>query len=114
MPVVKMIEVAEVIREEVSNIKHQSSDNIEIKTIGLRQGERLYEALMSEEEATRAKKKGELLVIPPIDSDIFGMKAITNTSGLEEISEPYQSDMIEPISKEEIRDLLIRLKVLEQ
>ena len=99
MPVMKMIDLAEVIREEISAIKGHSPDQIEIKTIGLRPGERLHEALMTEEEASRAKVVGELMMVLPISR-------AENSA----INNQYRSDTIEPMSKDEIRAVIKKLQ----
>ncbi|NLW92070.1 MAG: polysaccharide biosynthesis protein [Syntrophomonadaceae bacterium] len=47
-----------------------SGKAVEISTIGLRPGEKMYEELMSEEESSRALETDDLFVILPFDSDI--------------------------------------------
>jgi len=47
-----------------------SGKPVEISTIGLRPGEKMYEELMSEEESSRALETDDLFVILPFDKDV--------------------------------------------
>lgn len=111
MPVVKMLDLAEVIRDEVAQRAGKTHTDIQINTIGIRPGERLHEALMTEEEAARAGKLGNLLVIPPPQPDIPSRTWTDQYTDLEKIDDIYKSDKIPPLSKEQIRELLLELNV---
>ena len=52
------------------------TEEIEIKSIGKRPGEKLYEELMTEEEATDAYEDEEMFVVMPQTTDIVGNKVI--------------------------------------
>lgn len=60
MPVLRVGDLAQAVVEN-------SSQDIEMKTIGLRPGEKMYEELMSEEESARALETDELFIILPYD-----------------------------------------------
>lgn len=51
MPVVKVIDIAEVLIEIISEIKGFKKNEVKIKKIGSRRGEKTYELLLSEEES---------------------------------------------------------------
>lgn len=94
MPVCNIYDLAQVMIAEATHDK-----NYPIETIGLRQGEQLYETLVSEEELRRSKETQKYFVIYP-----YG------TSGLPQIKskiKEYRTDLInERISKKEIKKLL--------
>jgi len=47
-----------------------SEKPVEVSTVGLRPGEKMYEELMSEEESSRALETNDLFVILPFDQDV--------------------------------------------
>lgn len=65
MPVCQIYDLAKVM---VENIRHTEMQNYSVQTIGLREGEQLYETLVSEEEMNRVKENGEYFVIYPYGS----------------------------------------------
>lgn len=93
MPVCRIQDVAEVIAKEISG-----RSNYPIYTVGLREGEQLYEMLVSEEEMGRAKETNTYFIIYP-----YG--ALTSKSKLS-LSE-YRSDTLDTVlTKKEITQLL--------
>ena len=64
MPVIKLKDLVEVLIEGVSK-KHNLNDNVQIKEIGLRPGEKMYEQLMTEDEAKIALETEELFILLP-------------------------------------------------
>lgn len=62
MPVCQICDLAKVM---VENIKHVSIDNYPVQIVGLREGEQLYETLVSEEEMNRAEESNDYFVIYP-------------------------------------------------
>jgi len=63
MPALKIKDLIDVIIEELSPLYGYSSDEIEIKNIGIRPGEKLYEELMTEEEASYAEEIEDMFVV---------------------------------------------------
>lgn len=68
MPVIKMSVLTEVLIEEVTQ-KYNISDNIVIDNIGLRPGEKMYEELMTEDEARFALETSDMYIIPSSFTD---------------------------------------------
>jgi len=104
MPVIKLKDLAEVVIEETCENTNLCNDEIEMKDIGLRAGERKFEELMTDEESEFAYDLGKMYaVIPPTyASEMIGfyenhMKAEIGS---------YNSSLIASISKEEVRKLL--------
>ena len=94
MPVCKITDLIQVMIEEIAHNKKYP-----VKIVGLRQGEQMYETLVSEEEMQRAKEtEGHFIIYP------YG------TSGLPQIKskiKEYRTDLIEErMSKKEIEKLL--------
>jgi len=109
MPVARMKDLAEVIRDEVAKKSGMKPESIKIKIIGMRPGERLHEALMTTEEASRAKKYGELIIIPPVMPAISGIEDISHLFNLPDMKEPYRSNELKPLARSQIREMLLNL-----
>ena len=72
MPALRIGDLAETIIEEFAPKYGHDPNEIEIKTIGRRAGEKLYEELMTEDEATDAYEDEEMFVVLPKTFDIRG------------------------------------------
>ncbi|OVE70728.1 hypothetical protein CCS79_01780 [Clostridium diolis] len=104
MPVIKLKDLAEVIIEE--RCKELSFDykNVDIKTIGLRPGERTFEELMTKEESESAYDMGDMYAVMPsvYASDI---KEFYKTYKKAEVGS-YNSSHTIVITKENAREML--------
>jgi len=89
------------------------SDN-EIKIIGTRHGEKLYETLLTREELAKAEDLGNYYRIMPDDRDLNYNKYFTE--GMEQISamEDYSSHNTERLGVEEIKKTLLKLDYIQQ
>lgn len=63
MPVIRLQDLVEIIVEEMEN--QYSSNRVDIKEIGLRPGEKMYEELMTEDEGRIALETEEMYIIRP-------------------------------------------------
>lgn len=94
MPVCRIIDLAEVMIENLS-----ANKKYPIKTIGYREGEQLYESLVSEEEMTRTKETNEYFIIYPYGT--------SNLPKLKAKFLEYRTDVVKDrMSKKEIKHLL--------
>jgi UDP-N-acetylglucosamine 4,6-dehydratase len=86
----------------------------EIKIIGTRHGEKLYETLLTREELARAKDMGDYYRILPDDRDLNYGKYFTE--GEEQIShlEDYNSHNTQRLTVAEIKEKLLRLEFIQQ
>jgi UDP-N-acetylglucosamine 4,6-dehydratase len=86
MPIVRLSDLAEVMIEEVTR-KYGLRHATDILEIGLRPGEKMYEELMTKDEALVALETEEMYIIPSAFSDYMGLhaKRITSTDGKGEI-----------------------------
>ena len=72
MPVVRLKDLAEVIIDDMCQKSNLNRNEIEIKKIGLRLGEKMYEELMSEDESTKAVELEDMFIInPPYNEYIY-------------------------------------------
>ncbi|AWO74731.1 MULTISPECIES: UDP-N-acetylglucosamine 4,6-dehydratase family protein [Geobacillus] len=92
MPVVALKDLVEVMIEEVTK-KYRINEPIRIKEIGLRPGEKMYEELMTEDEAHTAWETDDMYVIGPP----FGWKphAYPKEWSIRPCQNPFQGEMIE-------------------
>ena len=93
MPALNIVDLAEVMVDEFAPIYGYKPEDIEIKIIGKRFGEKTYEELMTEEEMIFAMDQGELYIINS-DKEVSEDKIV------------YNSNQAEKLSKEEIKDII--------
>jgi len=65
MPVIRILDLAEVMIKELARVYGHSSEDIRIETIGTKPGEKMYEELMNHEETRRALELERYFVIQP-------------------------------------------------
>ena len=100
MPAVRIKELVEVIVEELAPKYGYTTDEIEIKDIGIRAGEKLYEELMTTEETAHAKKIDNMYIV-------FSRKPFENDEVENNFS--YRSDKTKLLSRDEIDRLLRKI-----
>ncbi len=100
MPAVRIKELIEVIVDELGPKYGYSPGEIEIKDIGIRAGEKLYEELMTVEETVHAKKIDNMYVV--FSRESFDKEVENNFS--------YRSDRTKLLDKGEMKDLLRKIK----
>lgn len=104
MPVIRLRDLAEVVIEETTRLHRIPSEGIEVKITGLRPGEKMYEELMTYEESKYAVEFDDMFAISPIHT----RKKYEYVGGKPAEWKTYSSHEQQPISKEEIRQLLLR------
>ncbi|NFF64925.1 SDR family NAD(P)-dependent oxidoreductase [Clostridium sporogenes] len=111
MPVIKLKDLSQAIIEEVCKKNNLDKDKIETKIIGFRAGERIYEELMTLQESHHAKDLGNMYVVFPTGYSNDWYESYYNKYEDCKIGN-YSSHNIEPISKEEVRKVLINEKLI--
>jgi len=108
MPALRLIDLAEVMIEELAPLAGYTPDEIKIKIIGTRPGEKLYEELLTIEESKLADEMDDMFVlssrikdIDPAISDLFDSVV------------PYVSTSVPLLTKQEIKNLLKEIGVLK-
>lgn len=86
----------------------------EIRIIGTRHGEKLYETLLTREELAKAQDMGKYFRIMPDDRDLNYNKYFTE--GLEQVSlmDDYNSHNTQRLGVEEIKEVLLKLDYIQQ
>ena len=107
MPVLRIVDLAEVMIREIAPFFGHSPNSIEIVNIGAKPGEKLYEELMSEEETRRAVELPSYFSVLPAFKELYSFidydyeNLVSN-----EVKNPYVSREQNIISKEKIFQLL--------
>jgi len=107
MPAIRIMDLAEIMIQELSSVYGYSPEDIAVKTIGIKPGEKMYEELMSHEETRRAYELSRYFVILPAFRDIYrGIhygypKIISKT-----VTKLYNSGNVTVLSQTELKKLL--------
>ncbi len=107
MDAMRIVDLAEVMIEELA--PRYDHDDIKIEIIGIRPGEKIYELLMTEEEAQYAEDWGDMFILKP--GIITPHMSISEKVTSQPIRvEEYNSRNAKLLTKEEIKTLFTRLK----
>jgi FlaA1/EpsC-like NDP-sugar epimerase len=113
MPVIRILDLAEVMIELLAPVFGRSKNNIKIEYIGAKPGEKLYEELMTEEEAPRSYELPEMFSILPTFRNENGSQSFEYPEILSKnVTKPYISNTEAPMNKEELRDYLLSYEIL--
>jgi len=115
MPVIRIIDLAEVMIELLAPKYGFIPSEIDIIEIGAKPGEKLYEELMSNEEVYRSMELKDMFVVTPAFKSIYrpieyGYPAIVTI----EVSKPYISSLEEPLDKKELESYLVENKIIDK
>ena len=102
MPVVKLGDLANVMIEHLAPRYGHKPEAIQIDTIGIRNGEKMYEHLMNEEEARYAYETKDMFVV--LAKQIFNRYLLKGNTKAKQMR--YASDNANVLSVEEVRQLL--------
>lgn len=101
----------EVLAQSLIEIYHTTS---KIRIIGTRHGEKLYETLITREEMARAEDRGNYFRIPCDNRDLNYDKYFVEGEEKVAAFEDYHSHNAHRLSIEEMRDLLLRLELIQE
>lgn len=107
MPVVRVTDLAECLIEELSK-----NQNIETKVIGNKPGETIYEELLTDHEVKRVLEFENMYILLPELQELYHRDFSLYDTAITPKSIQYSSKDIEPISKEEVRNILIQEKLV--
>lgn len=99
MPVIRLEDLVTVVIEETCK-NYNQKEKVEIEEIGLRQGEKMYEELMTYDESLNAWEMDDMFIIPGMHE-----KQETYENATRAIHGTYSSKDQKPISLEEVRSL---------
>lgn len=105
MPALKIIDLAEVLIEILAPKYNYLPENIKIEIIGIRPGEKLHEALITEEESFHAISTKDMFILK------IGLQVLHKIQeGINSLPinpKEYCSDKINLLSKEEIKEMFL-------
>jgi UDP-N-acetylglucosamine 4,6-dehydratase len=103
MPAVRIIDLARALVDVCAPKNGYTPQEIEIKTVGKRRGEKMYEELMTEEEAENAVDQGEMFVL----GEMFVQNEKHSAPSVKKIeSRAYTSSLARSLSTDEVRNLV--------
>jgi UDP-glucose 4-epimerase len=80
-----------------------------LEIIGTRHGEKLYESLLSKEESAKAMDMGNYFKVPADTRDLNYAKFFEEGDRSIQLSEEYNSHNTHRLSKDELKDMLLKL-----
>lgn len=111
MPVIRTIDLIEVMIETLGTVYRRK--NIEIEQVGVKPGEKMYEELITEEEATRTLETKDMYIILPQIRSSLDIDYLKYHSAKPAKHVIRTSKDAKPLSKREIKDILTKEKLLE-
>ena len=115
MPVARIQDLATVMIEELAPRFGRDPKDIEVKTIGVIPGEKLYEELMSSEETRRTIELKSYFVVLPALRPIYNVVEYKYPGMVRNsVVHAYNSANEQAMSMAELRSLLIRGELLEE
>ncbi|MCD4720415.1 MAG: SDR family NAD(P)-dependent oxidoreductase [Desulfobacula sp.] len=115
MPVIRIKDLAEVMIEDLAPVFGHNPKDIDMKIIGTKPGEKLYEELMSQEETRRALELKNYFAVKPAFESLYNKADYTyNDIVSDMVSNPYNSANESKLTKEELRNFLLTNKLLEE
>ena len=113
MPVIRIIDLAKIMIEELAPFYNYKPESIEIKSIGIKPGEKLYEELMNMEETRRAVELPLYFAVLPAWKGLYKNINYDFPEIIsEKVTNPYHSGNEKPLNKEQLRDFLIKNQLL--
>jgi UDP-N-acetylglucosamine 4,6-dehydratase len=110
MPVIRISDLAKAVVDRVCSLVDTPASKVKVEEIGLRPGEKMYEELMTREEARHALAFPDMFVVPPEFCD----REPEYPGAIKANEESYSSCDIDPLSLAEVLELLDRSRVIEQ
>jgi UDP-glucose 4-epimerase len=93
-------------------LKELCNANNEIKIIGTRHGEKLYETLCTREEMVKAEDMGEFFRIPADNRDLNYARYFSEGEEVVSVIEDYHSHNTEQLGVEGMKKLLVKLPLI--
>ena len=114
MPAIRIKDLAEVMIDELAPRYGYRPEDIEIKMIGYKAGEKLYEELMSHEETRRALELDLYYVILPAFKSVYHNINYQYPDTIsDQVGSPYHSANEEPLPKDKLRKFLTENKLMD-
>lgn len=101
----------EVLAQSLTELYHS---DVEIKTIGTRHGEKLFETLVTREEMAKAEDLGEYFRIPADNRDLNYDKYFVEGEEISPSIDDYHSHNTRRLDLESMKELLLKLEMIRQ
>lgn len=108
MPTINILDLAEVLIAEMAPHYGHRPENIKVEIIGTKPGEKMYEELMTEDEAIRSLEMDDMFIILPQIEDELTKIDVSAYDALPIRSKDYVSKDVIPITKDEIKAILMK------
>lgn len=106
MPVVKIGDLADIVIKKYAEKYGCKPTEVKKEIIGPRPGEKIFEELMTENEAKKAFETNDMLIVPPqVDIEIY-LKASNYKNARMSKLKRYISRDVKPLPKEDVHKLL--------
>lgn len=112
MPTVNISDLAEVLIDELAQKYGYNPEDIGVEIIGVKPGEKMYEELMTEDEASRSLEREDMFIIIPEIKDLIPFFDDSAYDANPIHSMDYVSKNAERITKEEIRSILKKDQII--
>lgn len=106
MEALKITDLAEVMRGELAQNYGYSPDKIKMKIIGTKPGEKLYEELMTEDEARRALESEDMFIVLPEMKELSDIDKSSYPLTSQAENKAYTSKDVKHLTREEIKEIL--------
>jgi UDP-N-acetylglucosamine 4,6-dehydratase len=106
MPTIKISDLAEILIEELAPRYGHRPEGIDIEVIGIKPGEKMYEELMTDDEASRSLERDEMFIILPEIKDELSNFDESIYEAINIKSKDYVSKDVVPLTKDEIKEIL--------
>lgn len=107
MPVLRIEDLAHVMIEELAPAYGHAPESIELRVVGTKPGEKLYEELLNEEEVRRSVELPQFFVVRPAVSPLNATRTDDpRYHALGPVSHAYNSASEQPMTREELRSYL--------
>jgi len=112
MLTVSITDLAEVLIEELAPQYGYKAEDIDTKIIGTVPGEKMYEELMTEDEATRSLEREDMFIIAPLIMDGSSKYDGSAYDATPIRSKDYVSKDVMPLTKDEIRTIFKKDEII--
>jgi FlaA1/EpsC-like NDP-sugar epimerase len=113
MPVIRLSDFTQVIINEIAPKHGKDPASIKVETIGLKEGESMYEELMTDEESARAGELKDMFVILPLLYERYQHFSTAYPDAKPVSRKGYESKNESVLTKDEIKTLLHKSGALE-
>jgi FlaA1/EpsC-like NDP-sugar epimerase len=115
MPIIRIEDLAHAMIGLLSERFGRSASDCELRVVGAKAGEKLYEELMSDEETRRAVELPRMFAVLPAFRSVYGAIDYDYPERVASgVNEPYVSNRYAPMSRAALREYIVEHRLIEQ